>query len=102
MMEFSQLNQAKQHKKKPMWPWKLILKTNVPKKMAVFGWIALNEACLTHDDLQRRSTELCSLCYFCKSDRHLQHFRFIWDIWYMFSAYLESLGDARELERCNY
>lgn len=36
------------------WPWKMIWKSKAPVKLACFKWIAIWEACLTRDNLQRR------------------------------------------------
>ncbi|OIT06678.1 mediator of rna polymerase ii transcription subunit 6 [Nicotiana attenuata] len=45
------------------WPWKLIWKTKLPTKVICFTWTALKEACLTQDNLCKRSLQLGRALY---------------------------------------
>lgn len=52
----------------PNWPWKMIWKSKAPIKVACFGWVAIREACVTQDNLQRRGFMLSNTCYLCEED----------------------------------
>lgn len=71
------------------WPWKYIWKTNLPPKITCFSWIALNESCLTQDNLNRRGMPIINRCFMCRqhseSNRHLLlHCSVASDMWCMF------------------
>lgn len=50
-------------------PWKMILKTKAPVKVACIGWIAIWEACLIRDNLQKRGFRLCNRCYLFEEEQ---------------------------------
>uniref|UniRef100_A0A3Q7GJJ0 Reverse transcriptase zinc-binding domain-containing protein n=1 Tax=Solanum lycopersicum TaxID=4081 RepID=A0A3Q7GJJ0_SOLLC len=45
------------------WPWKLNWKTKLPPKVICFTSIALNEASLTQDNINRKKNAHCQQCY---------------------------------------
>ncbi|XP_019251169.1 PREDICTED: uncharacterized protein LOC109230093 [Nicotiana attenuata] len=75
------------------WPWKLIWKTKLPTKVTCFTWTVLKKACLTQDNLCKRSFQLVNRCYLCQqsseSINHLfLHCPVATDMWYMFLSIL--------------
>ncbi|XP_019234325.1 PREDICTED: uncharacterized protein LOC109214820 [Nicotiana attenuata] len=71
------------------WPWKLIWRTKLPTKVICFTWIAIREACLTQDNLLKRSFQIPNRCYMCRqaaetTNHLLLHCSVVYDIWCMF------------------
>ncbi|KAH0709195.1 hypothetical protein KY284_010622 [Solanum tuberosum] len=75
------------------WPWKLIWKIKVPHKVSGFIWLAIREACLTHEVLQRRGIQICSRCFMCGEEAEVNshlflHCRTAANLWSMFLCIL--------------
>lgn len=82
--------------------------TKLPPKIIYFSWIALHEACLALNNLNRRRIHVVSRCYMCQqqpeSNRHLSlHCPVAADIWHMFISIFRlswtmshSIGEAYE------
>ncbi|WMV31366.1 hypothetical protein MTR67_024751 [Solanum verrucosum] len=75
------------------WPWKLIWKIKVPHKVSGFIWLAIREACLTHEVLQRRGIQICSRCFMCGEEAQVNshlflHYRTAANLWNMFLCIL--------------
>lgn len=74
-------------------PWKLIWRTKLPTKVICFTWTALKEACLTQDNLCKRSFQLVNRCYLCQQNSESINHLFLHcpvtaDMWYMFLSIL--------------
>lgn len=60
-----------------------------PTNVICFTWIAIQEACLTQDNLIKRSFQFPNRCYMCRQDAEttnhlLLHCSVVYDIWCMF------------------
>lgn len=49
-------------------PWKQIWKSRAPTKVACFTWMVFTEACLTHENLQKRGIVLTTKCFLCRRE----------------------------------
>lgn len=71
------------------WPWKLIWRTRAPLKVTCFCWTALQDACLTQDNLRKRSFQIANRCYMCQNNEETNNHLFLHcpvaaDVWNMF------------------
>ncbi|WMV36832.1 hypothetical protein MTR67_030217 [Solanum verrucosum] len=48
------------------WCWRMIWRTVMPYKVNYFTWLLAKEAVLTHENLNKRKSNLCSRCYLCE------------------------------------
>lgn len=70
------------------------------QKLAIFGWIATHEACLTQNKLQKNEVFICAAGFLCEEDIETANLFFYitcftGQIWSMFrSSIWHQLGDA--------
>lgn len=78
------------------WPWKQIWNTKLPPKIKCFSWTALYQACLTQNNLNKRSIQTVNGCMQQnESNSHiLLHFRVAGDIWSKLLTILGSHGSC--------
>lgn len=64
------INAYKTDRTVDVWTWKSMWKIKIPVNplLLAFGWTAILERCLTHDNLNRRGFYLRSRCYMCQKD----------------------------------
>ena len=51
-----------------VFPWKSIWRTEVPTRVAFFGWNVTFGKILTHDNLRKRNIVVVEWCYMCKKN----------------------------------
>lgn len=46
------------------WSWKHIGRVKIPYKVACFAWLLASKAVLTHENVIKGGTSLCSRCFY--------------------------------------